>query len=316
MMRPSPLSKSNDSRDDNQTEDLGEPRLSYMVKDKRVGLAKPALEFEEEDQEFQEPFYEDMGMSDSLAGDEEPSLTYHLPGHQRGPALLKASTAPSGFHESFQHSSGQHLGTEATATRACAGDHYVGHPESSTGADAVLVGEDVMPREEYDVLRKQYDRLEGENAALRKDNAMVRRMLNTFQYNLKRQVCMVSSLQDQLKASQAEREREVRELQSLAQQSECHLQLMSQRVLDAEINMERLKQKIFILQGQLEKSKLENENRRTDWPGSSEAQLRLQQAKPPRAHNGQKWLPQAAPASGMLPVVAEVLESTRKILKF
>ncbi|XP_031963279.1 uncharacterized protein LOC116443300 [Corvus moneduloides] len=377
--RPSPLSKSNDSRDDNQTEDLGEPRLSYMVKDKRVGLAKPALEFEEEDQEFQEPFYEDMGMSDSLAGDEEPSLTYHLPGHQRGPALLKASTAPSGFHESFQHSSGQHLGTEATATRACAGDHYVGHPESSTGAEphvlheedsedrespslqptyeslrqenillrsenemlrnvnlvlmsenfalrqvfkelkddsAVLVGEDVMPREEYDVLRKQYDRLEGENAALRKDNAMVRRMLNTFQYNLKRQVCMVSSLQDQLKASQAEREREVRELQSLAQQSECHLQLMSQRVLDAEINMERLKQKIFILQGQLEKSKLENENRRTDWPGSSEAQLRLQQAKPPRAHNGQKWLPQAAPASGMLPVVAEVLESTRKILKF
>lgn len=381
--RPSPSCKSNDSTDDNQTEDLGEPtpysltpRLSSTVKDKREGLAKPELEFEEEHQEFQEPFYEDMGMSDSLAGDEEPSLTCHLPGHQRLPAFQKASTAPSGFHESFQHSSGQHLGTEAAATQARAGDHYAGYPESSTGAElheedsedressslqltyeslrqensvlrsenemlrnvnlvlmsenfalrqvfkelkndsAVFMGEDVMLRKEYDMLRKQYDRLEGENAALRKDNAMVRRMFNTFQSNLKRQACMVSSLQDQLKASQAEREREVRELQSLLQQTERHLQLMSQRALDAEINVERLKQKIFILQGQLEKSKLENENRRTDWPGSSEAQLRLQQAKPPRAHNGQKWLPPAAPASRMLPVVAEVLESTRKILKF
>ncbi|KAM4902284.1 uncharacterized protein FYW23_002902 [Sylvia borin] len=378
---PSPLCKSSDSTDDNQTEDLGEPTSIsltaghfYTVKDKQVGLANHALELEEEDQEFQEPFYKDMRMSDSLAGDEEASLSYQLPGHQRLPALQKASTAPSGFHDSFQHSSGQHLGTEAHA-----GDHYVGHPESTTGAEpqvlheedgedrdppslqltydslwqqnsilrsenemlrnvnlvlmsenfalrqlfkelkkdrAVFMEEDIMLREEYEVLREQYDRLKGENAALRKDNATVRRKLNTFQNNLKRQACMVASLQDQLKTSQAEREREAREVQSLVQQTECQLQIMTQRALGAETNVERLKQKIFILQGQLERCKLENENPRTDWPGSSEAQLRLHQAKPPRAHNGQRWLPQAAPASGMLPAVAEVLQSTRKILKF
>uniref|UniRef100_A0A8C3NZS8 Endosome-associated-trafficking regulator 1 n=1 Tax=Cyanoderma ruficeps TaxID=181631 RepID=A0A8C3NZS8_9PASS len=382
---PSSLCKSSDSTDDNQTEDLGEPTSfsltaghSYTVKDKQVGLDKHVLELEEEDQEFQEPFYKDMGMSDSLAGDEEASPTYQLPGHQRLPALQKIGTTPSGFLDSFQHSSGLHLGTENTATQAHASDHYVGHPESTTGAEphvlheedgkdreppslqptydslwqensilrsenemlrnvnlvlmsesfalrqafkglkkdsAVFMEEDVMLREEYDILREQYDRLKGENAVLRKDNAMVRRMLNTFQNNLKRQVCMVASLQDQLKTSQAEREKEAQEVQSLVQQAECHLQLMTRRALDAETNVERLKQKIFILQGQLERCKLENENLRTDWPGSSEAQLRLHQTKPPQAHIGQRWLRQAAPASGM-PVVSEVLESTRKILKF
>lgn len=378
---PSPLCKSSDSTDDNQTEDLGESTPfsltaghSYTVKDEQGGLAKHLLELEKEDQEFQEPFYKNMGIS-SLAGDEEASPTYPLPGHQRLPALQKAGTAPSGFHDSFQQSSGQHLGREAHGS-----DHYVRYPESATGAEPHMLqeedGEDreapslqstydslwqensilmsenemlrnvnlvlmsenfalrqvfkelkkdsvvfmeediIMLREEYNVLREQYDRLEGENAALRKDNAMVRGMFNTFQNNLKRQACMLASLQDQLKTSQAEREREAREVQSLVQQTKHQLQLMTQRALDAETNVERLKQKIFILQGQLERCKLENENLRTDWPGSSETQLTLHQAKPPRAHNGQRWLPQPAPASGMLPIVADVLESTRKILKF
>ncbi|CAN8211620.1 unnamed protein product [Coccothraustes coccothraustes] len=387
---PLPLCKSSDSTDEKKTVDLGEstffptPRGSDMVKDKQVGLAKHALELEEGDQEFQKPFSEtkDMGMSDSLDGDEQPSPTYHLPGHQMLPAPQKAGTAPSGFHDSFQHSSGQPLGTEAAATQAHASEHYVGHPESTMGAQpqalheedsenredreslslqpaydslwqenrmlrsenemvrnvnmvlaaenftlgqefkelrkdrAVLMGENLMLREEYDVLREQYDRLGGENAALRKDNAMVRRMFQTFQNNLKRQVCMVASLQDQLKTSQAEREREVQELQSLVQETECRLQIMTQQAVNAETNMERLKQKIFILQGQLERCKLGNENLRTDGPGSSEAQFRLHQAKLPQAQNGQRCPPQAVPASETLPIATEVLESTRKNLKF
>uniref|UniRef100_A0A8C9MLT7 Endosome-associated-trafficking regulator 1 n=1 Tax=Serinus canaria TaxID=9135 RepID=A0A8C9MLT7_SERCA len=310
---PSPLCKSSHSTDENKTADLGEPTCfptlgdSYMVKDKQVGLAKHALELEEGDQEFQEPFYKDMGMSDSLDGDEQPSLNYHLPEHQRLPAPQKAGTAPSGFHDSFQHSSGQHLGTEVAATQGHASEHYVGHPESTTGVQPhVLREEDGEDRESLS-LQPAYDSLWQENSMLRSENEM---------NNLKRQVCMVASLQDQLKTSQSEREREVQELQSLVQETECHVQIMTQRALNAETNMERLKQKIFILQGQLERCKLENENLRTDWAGSSEAQLRLHQAKPPRAPNGQRCLPQAVSPSEMLPIVTEVLESTRKILKF
>lgn len=381
----SPSCKSSDSTGDSQTEDPGEPSTfsiipghSCMVKDKQVGLAEDTQAPEEEDQEFQQPFYRDTGMSDNTAGHEEPGLTCHPPGHQRLPAFQKATTARRGFWSSFQHSSGQRSGTKGTAPRALGSD-----TESTTGAEsqegdsgdrepptlqpsydelrrqnsalrwenstfrqenktlrnvnfvlvsensalrqmfkelnkdsAGLVEEDVVLRKEYNVLRKHYERLSGENAALRMDNARVRSTFNTFQDSLKKQAVVVSRLHDHLKASHAERERKTQELQSLVQQTECHLQLMTQRALDAETNVERLKQKIFILQGQLERCKLWNENPRTGWPGSGEAQPRFQQAKPPRAHDGQNWLPQAAPPSGMLPVVAEVLESTRKILKF
>uniref|UniRef100_A0A803WGI8 Endosome-associated-trafficking regulator 1 n=1 Tax=Ficedula albicollis TaxID=59894 RepID=A0A803WGI8_FICAL len=316
----SPWCKSNDSTDDTQTENLREPTpfplkpaQSYTVKKNPMGLAKHALELEKEDQEFQEPVYKDMGMSDNSAEDEEPSQACHLPGHQRLPALQKAGTAPRGFHNPFQRSSGQ--------------EHYVGHPESTPGAKPhggdSEESESPSLQPTYDLLwqensslREQCDRLEGENAELRKDNAAVRRMFYAFQSNLKREESLVCSLQEKLTASQAEREREARAAQSLVQQAESRLQLMSQRALDAETNVERLKQKVFILQGQLERCKLENEKLRTDWPGSSEAEFKHHQAKPPQAHNGQRWLPQAAPASAVLPVVAEVLESTRKILKF
>nr|XP_054488140.1 uncharacterized protein LOC129119923 [Agelaius phoeniceus] len=287
---PSPLCKSSNSTDEKKTEDLGEPTSfvtpgdSHMVKDEQVGWAKHALELEKEDQELQEPFYKDMGMSGRLDGDKEPSPTYHLPGHQRLPAPLKAGTAPGGFHDSFQHSSGWHLGAEATATQAHASDHFVGHPESTMGAEPHVLrredGEDIKDRESLP-MQPTYD-------SLWQENSMLRRMFQTFQNNLKRQVCMVASLQDQLKASKAEREREVQELQSLVQKTECHLQIMTQRALNAETNMESLKQEIFTLRVQLERCKLGNENLGTGWPRSNETEFRLHQAKPPQAHNGQR----------------------------
>ncbi|XP_017678828.1 PREDICTED: serologically defined colon cancer antigen 3 isoform X1 [Lepidothrix coronata] len=377
----SPPSKSNDSLDDSQTEDLREsipfsltPRHSNMVEGEQV-------ELEEEDQEFQEPFYKDhFKKSDNLSGDKEPSPTQHFPGHQGSPGLQRASMAPCGSQDSFQSNTDQHLEMEAAAPQAHASDPYVGPSQCTTGAEprmlhkeaiwdrdfpslqltysilreensmireenkvlkdknlaleeenyvlreifyglrednVVLMEENVVLSGEYNMFREQYDRLKDENDTLREDNATIRRMFKNFQNSLETQACMVSSLQEQLKTSLAERKREARELESVVQQTKCNLQLMTQRALDAEGNMERLKQKIFILQGQLERSKLENENLRADLPGSSEARLRLHVAKPPQAHNGRKWLHQAAPASGMkvLPVIAEVLESTSKILK-
>ncbi|NXI95870.1 SDCG3 protein, partial [Psophia crepitans] len=46
------------------------------------------------------------------------------------------------------------------------------------------------------------------------------------------------------------------------QQTQWDLQLMTQRALEAESNVEKLKQEILILQGELESSKMENENLR------------------------------------------------------
>ncbi|KAJ7425895.1 hypothetical protein WISP_20950 [Willisornis vidua] len=383
----SPQSKSSDSSDDSQTEDLGEPtpssptpRHSNMVEDEQVGLAKHALELEEEGQESQEPFYEDMVMSDNLSGDNKPSLTQHFPRHQRSPALQKTSTTPCGSHDSFQSGADQHLGMETAAPQARASDPFVGDPQCTMGAEPhmlhkeaigdrefpslhltygilreensmireenkvlrdrnlvleeenffltkmfygirednmVLMEEIVVLGREYNTFRECYGRLRHENDILREDNAMVRRKLKNFQNSLENQARMVLSLQEQLKTSQAERKREAQELESLVQQTKSHLQLMTQRALDAERNMEWLKQKIFFLQGQLESSNLEKKNLRAELPGDSERQRRLHLAKPPQAYNGRKWFHQAAPASGMkvLPVIAEVFESTSKILK-
>ncbi|NXT74089.1 SDCG3 protein, partial [Zapornia atra] len=46
------------------------------------------------------------------------------------------------------------------------------------------------------------------------------------------------------------------------QRTEWSLQLMTQRALEAESNVEKLQQEIFILQGELESTKVENENLR------------------------------------------------------
>ncbi|NXI73270.1 SDCG3 protein, partial [Anseranas semipalmata] len=48
----------------------------------------------------------------------------------------------------------------------------------------------------------------------------------------------------------------------LVQQTERNLQHMTHRALEAENNVEKLKQEMIILQGELETSKVENENLR------------------------------------------------------
>ncbi|NXX13444.1 SDCG3 protein, partial [Podargus strigoides] len=50
------------------------------------------------------------------------------------------------------------------------------------------------------------------------------------------------------------------------QRIESNFQLMTQRALKAESNMEKLRKEIVILQGQLESSKMENKNLRAGQP--------------------------------------------------
>jgi len=97
---------------------------------------------------------------------------------------------------------------------------------------------------------------------LREENAMLRKVIKSMQGSLESQACTVRRLERQLKASLAKQEREVRELQSFAQRTEWSLQLMTQRALQAESNVEKLKQEVSILQQELESSKVENENLR------------------------------------------------------
>ncbi|NXI41774.1 SDCG3 protein, partial [Galbula dea] len=101
------------------------------------------------------------------------------------------------------------------------------------------------------------------------------------------------------------------------QQTEWSLQLMTQRALEAESNMEKLKQEIFILQGELESSKAENENLRagqTTDLGAVKCNIDVALQNLYKIIMGANWsIRQLTSGAELLYFVAEVLKSTGKI---
>lgn len=323
--RPPLQCKSSDSLGGSQGEDLEEPipsslnpRHSYSVKDKGVKnriyakrLAKHALELEEEAQEFQEPFYKDMEMPGSLSKDEDRSWTYHLPVPQRSRILRTASVAPCGSYDSLQYNStGKHLGTDAFAPWAHASDPYLGYSEHTRGAEPHMLHEEAIGDREFPSPQLTHD-------VLREENTMLRRVVSSMQSSLESQACAVQRLQRQMKASLAKEERKVQELQSFVQQTKWSLQLMTQRALEAESNVEKLKQEISVLQGELESSKVENENLRagqTTDLGAVKQNIEFALQNLHKIITGANWsIRQLASGTESLHFVAEVLESTGKI---
>ncbi|XP_009579744.1 PREDICTED: serologically defined colon cancer antigen 3 homolog [Fulmarus glacialis] len=318
--------KSRDSLGDSQVEDLVEPipfslnpRHSYVVKDEEVKnriyaktLAKHALELEKEAQEFQEPFYKDTEMLGNLSEDEDHSWTrtYHLPVHQRLHDSRAASTAPCSPYDSFQSSVGKHVGMDVFAPWAHTSDPYLGYREHTREAEPHMLHKEAIGDREFPSLQLTYD-------VLREENATLRRVVRSMQSSLESQACMVRRLETQLKASLAKEEREAQELQSFVQRTEWSLQLMTQRVLEAESNAEKLQQEIFILQGELESSKVENENLRagqTTDLGAMKNNIDFALQNLHKIIMGANLsIRQLASGAESLHFVAEVLESTSKI---
>ncbi|XP_010115561.1 PREDICTED: serologically defined colon cancer antigen 3 homolog [Chlamydotis macqueenii] len=273
-------------------------------------LAKHALELEEEAQELQEPFYKDMEMPVSLSKDEDHSWTYHLPVHQRSRTLRTASTTPSGSCDSFQHSADENLGMDAFALCAHASDPYLEHPECTRGGEPHMLHEEAIRDTEFPSVQLTY-------SVLRKENAMLWKVVRSMQSSLESQVHTVWRLERQLKASLAKEEREAQELQSLVQQTEQSLQLMTQRALEAESNVEKLKQEISILQGELESSRVENKNLRagqTTNLGATKHNIDFALQNLHKITAGVNLsIRQLASGAESLHFVAEVLKSTGKI---
>ncbi|NXK82098.1 SDCG3 protein, partial [Amazona guildingii] len=103
------------------------------------------------------------------------------------------------------------------------------------------------------------------------------------------------------------------------QRSEWNLQLMTQRALEAEGNVEKLKQKIFILQGELESSKAENENLKAGQTPDLDAMKHNVDFALQNLHKiimCANWsIKQLTSGAQSLHFVAEILESTGKIQK-
>ncbi|NXE10041.1 SDCG3 protein, partial [Lophotis ruficrista] len=101
------------------------------------------------------------------------------------------------------------------------------------------------------------------------------------------------------------------------QQTEQTLQLMTQRALEAESNVEKLKQEISILQGELESFRVENKNLRagqTTSPGATKHNIDFALQNLHRITAGVNLsIRQLASGAESLHLVAEVLKSTGKI---
>ncbi|XP_075302637.1 endosome-associated-trafficking regulator 1-like [Opisthocomus hoazin] len=147
------------------------------------------------------------------------------------------------------------LGMDTFAPWEHASDPYPGYSECTRGGESHMLPEEATADRELPSLQLT-------DNVLREENAMLRKGIKSMQGSLESQACTVRRLERQLKASLAKQEREVRELQSFAQRTEWSLQLMTQRALQAESNVEKLKQEVSILQQELESSKVENENLR------------------------------------------------------
>lgn len=315
--------KTYDSLGDSQVEDVGEPtsfslnpRHSYVMKDRLKNriyaqrLAKYTPELEEEAREIQEPVHKDAEMPGSLPEDEYRSWIYHLPMRQRSHVLQTAGMAPCGSYNSFRHNAGKHLGVDAFASWARASDPYMGNPEHNKGAEPQLLHKETIRAREFLPLQMTYD-------VLKEENTMLRRALGIMKSSLKSQARTVQRLGRQLKAIQVKEERKTQELQSFVQQMEWSLQLMTQRALEAESNVEKLKQENFILQGELESSKAENKNLRagqaTDL-GAVKRNIDFALQNLYKLIMGANWsIKQLTSGTQSLCFIAEVLKSTGNI---
>ncbi|XP_008939166.1 PREDICTED: serologically defined colon cancer antigen 3-like [Merops nubicus] len=322
---PTPTqSKSYDSSGDSQAEDLGEStpfslntQHSYMVKDKVKNgiyaktLAKHALELEEEGQKFQELFYKGTETPGSLSEDEDHGWTYQLPVHQR-PHVLQ-----TGSYDSFQHSMGfqwgKHLGKDALAPSAHANNPYLGDQEHTRGAEPQMLHEEATGDTVFPSLQLTND-------VLKEENAMLKRMVKSMQSSLENQACVRRRLEKQLKDNLAKEEKEAQKLQSFLQQTKWSLQLMTQRALEAESNVEKLKQDIFVLQGELERSKMENETLRASQTtdlGAVKHNIDFALQNLYKIVMGADWsIRQLSYGAQSLYFVAEVLKSTGKFSEF
>lgn len=324
-LHPPTQCKSHDSLGDSQVEDLGEPiplslnlRHSYMVKDRVKNkmyakrLAEHALELGEEAQEFQKRFYEDTETPGSLSKAECHSWTNHLPVHQRLNALQTASTTPGGSYDSFQCSMGKDLGTDDSAPWAYANDPYLGHPEHTLGAEPHMLHEQTIEDREVPSLLLTHN-------VLRTENTKLKRVIRSMQSSLERQACTVQKLEKHLRARLATEERKAQELQYFVHQTEWSLSLMTQRAMEAESNVEKLKEEISVLQRELECSKAENKNLKAGQTmdmGAVKHNIDFALQNLHKILMGANWsISQLASGAQSLYFVAEVLRSTGRISK-
>nr|XP_060464190.1 endosome-associated-trafficking regulator 1 isoform X2 [Panthera onca] len=198
--------------------------------------------------EYQQPFFEDpTGAGDLLDEDEDEDEDEgwngaYLPSSVEQTRSLggAASTSPCSTYVSFFSTPSELVGPETLPPWTLSDSDSRASPAGSPSADFAAPGESLGDRH-LRTLQISYE-------ALKDENSKLRRKLTEVQSFSETQTEMVRTLERKLEAKMIKEESDYRDLESVVQQVEQNLELMTKRAVKAENHILKLKQEISLLQ--------------------------------------------------------------------
>ncbi|XP_009243308.4 endosome-associated-trafficking regulator 1 isoform X5 [Pongo abelii] len=268
--------------------------------------------------EYQQPFFEDPTGAGDLLDEEEDEDTQwsgaYLPSaiEQTHPERVPAGTLPCSTYLSFFSTPSELAGRESLPSWALSDTDSRVSPASPAGspsADFAAHGESLGDRH-LRTLQISYE-------ALKDENSKLRRKLNEVQSFSEAQTEMVRTLERKLEAKMIKEESDYHDLESVVQQVEQNLELMTKRAVKAENHVVKLKQEISLLQVQVSNFQRENEALRCGQGASltvvkQNADVALQNLRVVM-NSAQASIKQLVSGAETLNVVAEILKSIDRI---
>uniref|UniRef100_A0A9L0K3Z4 Endosome-associated-trafficking regulator 1 n=1 Tax=Equus asinus TaxID=9793 RepID=A0A9L0K3Z4_EQUAS len=265
--------------------------------------------------EYQQPFFEDpTGAGDLLDEDEDEDDGWngaYLPSavEQSHSSRVLASTSPCSTYVSFFSNPSELVGPESLPPWTLSDSESRVSPAGSPGTDFAAHGESLGDRH-LRTLQISYE-------ALKDENSKLRRKLTEVQSFSETQTEMVRTLERKLEAKMIKEESDYHDLESVVQQVEQNLELMTKRAVKAENHIMKLKQEVSLLQAQVTNFKRENEALRSGQGASltvvkqnTEVALQNLHMVMNNAHTSIKQLVSGAET---LNLVAEILKSIDRI---
>ncbi|KAM7316692.1 endosome-associated-trafficking regulator 1 isoform X4 [Alexandromys fortis] len=208
--------------------------------------------------EYQQPFFQDPTRASNLEEEEEEdgwNGTY-LPSavEQTHSSRATENSSPCGTYLSFFSNTSELAGPDSLPPWTLSDTDSRISPTSPAGspnADFTALGESLGDRH-LRTLQISYE-------ALKDENSKLRRKLSEVQSFSETQTDMVRTLERKLEAKMIKEESDFHDLESVVQQVEQNLELMTKRAVKAENHVLKLKQEVSLLQTQLSNFKRENE---------------------------------------------------------
>ncbi|KAF6124128.1 endosome associated trafficking regulator 1 [Phyllostomus discolor] len=206
--------------------------------------------------EYQQPFFEDPTGAGDLLDDDEDEAGWtgaYLPStvEQTLSSRDAASASPCSTYISFFSGPSELAGPESLPPWSLSDADCSVSPAGSPGTDFTAHGESLGDRH-LRTLQISYE-------ALKDENSKLRRKLTEVQSFSETQTEMVRTLERKLEAKMMKEESDYHDLESVVQQVEQNLELMTKRAVKAEGHVMKLKQEINLLQAQVSAFQRENE---------------------------------------------------------